>query len=74
MDAQLCEKKTISEYYESHSLPRKCQSTVCGFSSPEPKGELIVYQSLRRPSVRQHFQTSSPTTGPIELKFHMETP
>ena len=22
--------------------------------------ELIVYQSLRRPSVRQHFQTSSP--------------
>ena len=23
-------------------------------------GELIVYQSLRRPSVRQHFQTSSP--------------
>ena len=45
-------------------------------------GELIVYQSLRRLSVRrplfvrQHFQTSSPheTTGPIKLKFHMETP
>ena len=30
--------------------------------SPEPKahGELIVYQSLPRPSVCQHFQTSSP--------------
>ena len=29
------------------------------FSSPEPKahGELIVYRSIRRPSVRKHFQT-----------------
>ena len=37
-------------------------------------GELIVYQSLRRPSVRQHFQIfPSETTGPIKLKFHMET-
>ena len=38
-------------------------------SSPEPKahGELIVYRSIRRPSVRKHFQTSiSPqTSGPI---------
>ena len=44
-------------------------------------GELIVYQSLRRPSVRppsvrQHFQTSSPLKPLDQLnsKFHMETP
>ena len=45
-------------------------------------GELIVYQSLRRPYVRPSsvrlptFSNifSSETTGPIELKFHMETP
>ena len=48
------------------------------------KGELIVYQSLRRPSVRRPSSVvrpstfsnifSSETTGPIKLKFHMETP
>ena len=45
-------------------------------------GELIVYQSLRRPSVRRPsvrpstFSNifSSETAGPIKLKFHMETP
>ena len=45
-------------------------------------GELLVYQSLRRPfgvrlSVRPSTFSnifSSETTGPIELKFHMETP
>ena len=45
-------------------------------------GELIVYQSLRRPSVRpsvvrpSSFSNifSSEPTGPIKLKFHMETP
>ena len=49
-------------------------------------GELIVYQSLRRPSVRPSVVRpsvrlstfsnifSSETTGPIKLKFHMETP
>ena len=41
-------------------------------------GELIVYQSLRCPSVvrRSTFSNifSSETTGPIKLKFHMETP
>ena len=44
-------------------------------------GELIVYQSLWRPSVH-NFKVSkgaknifsSETTGPIKLKFHMETP
>ena len=32
------------------------------FSSPESRliGELIVYKGIRRPSVRQHFQTTSP--------------
>ena len=43
-------------------------------------GELLVYQWLRRPSsvVRRPSTFSnifsSETTGPIELKFHMETP
>ena len=41
-------------------------------------GELIVYQSLRCPSVncQSTFSNifSSETTGPIKLKFHMETP
>ena len=42
-------------------------------------GELIVYQSLRRPSVVRSLSTFSnifsfETTGPIQLKFHMETP
>ena len=50
-------------------------------------GELIVYQSLRRPSVVRPSSVrlsvrlstfsnifSSETTGPIKLKFHMETP
>ena len=47
-------------------------------------GELIVYQSLRRPSLRRPSSVvrpstfsnifSSETTGPIKLKFHMKTP
>ena len=48
------------------------------FSSPELMGELIVYQSLRRPYVVRPTTFSnifsSETTGPINLKFHMETP
>ena len=56
------------------------------FSSPEPKahGELIVYQSPERPSVRGLSSVirpstisnifSSETTGPIRLKLHKETP
>ena len=39
-------------------------------------GELIVYQSLRRLSVRPSAFSnifSSETIGPIKLKFHMET-
>ena len=44
-------------------------------SSPEPKaqGELIVWDSSRRPSVRPHFQTYiSETSWPIIIKFHQE--
>ena len=49
-------------------------------------GELIVYQSLRCPSSVHRLSSvvcrpstfsnifSSESTGPIELKFHMETP
>ena len=39
-------------------------------------GELIVYQSLWRPSVRpsKFSNIFSETNGPIILKFHMETP
>ena len=37
--------------------------------------ELKVYRSLRRPSVHQHFQTSTPlkSLGQLSSKFHMET-
>ena len=31
MDAQLCEKKTISQFNGTRILPGKCQSTVRGF-------------------------------------------
>ena len=50
------------------------------FSSPEPKahGELIVYQSSRRPSVRLCVRAStllniniSETSGPIATKFYL---
>ena len=52
------------------------------FSSPEPKahGELIVYQSSRRPSVRPSVRAStlsniniSETSGPITTKFYLKT-
>ena len=47
------------------------------FSSPEPKahGELIVYQSSRRPSVRAFTLLNiniSKTSGPIATKFYPE--
>ena len=50
------------------------------FSSPEPKahGELIVYQSSRRPSVRPsvraciHTFNISETSGPIATKFYLK--
>ena len=51
------------------------------FSSPEPKahGELIVYQSSRRPSVRPSVRAFtllniniSETSGPIATKFYLK--
>ena len=51
------------------------------FSSPEPKahGELIVYQSSRRPSVRACVRPStllniniSENSGPIATKFYLK--
>ena len=47
------------------------------FSSPEPKahGELIVYQSSRRPSVRASTLSNiniSETSGPITTKFYLK--
>ena len=54
---------------------------ICIFSSPEPKaqGELIVWDSSRRPSVRASVRVStlsnmniSETSGPILIKFHLE--
>ena len=47
------------------------------FSSPEPKahGELIVYQSSRRPSVRASTLLNiniSETSGPIATKFYLK--
>ena len=50
-------------------------------SSPEPlgsQGELIVYPSSRRPSVRRHPPFSknflSGTAWPIKVKFYVEPP
>ena len=70
-----------------HSLLLKVKIKLCFLAHLKPKamGELIVYQSLWRPSVVRHLSSvvrpstisnifSSETTGPIELKFHMETP
>ena len=54
---------------------------VCIFSSPEPKaqGELIVWDSSGRPSVRASVRAStlsnmniSETSWPILIKFHLE--
>ena len=51
------------------------------FSSPEPKaqGELIVWDSSRRPTVRASVRVSTPsnmniseTSWPIIIKFHLE--
>ena len=62
---------------------------LCIFSSPEPKAprwaisipvtpaSVVRRPSVVRPSVRPSTFSnifSSETTGPIELKFHMETP
>ena len=45
---------------------------LLAYLSRRLKGELIVYQSVRRLSTFSNI--SSETTGPIKHKFHMETP
>ena len=58
-------------------------NSLCLFSSPEPKAPggansiPVTRASVRRPSVRPSTISnifSSETTGPIKLKFRMETP
>ena len=61
------------------SLPSKCLlGLFLAHLSRRLMGELIVYQSLWRPSsVRPSTISnifSSETTGPINFKLHMETP
>ena len=46
---------------------------LLAYLSQRLKGELIVYQSVRRPSTFSNI-FSSETTEPIKHKFHMETP
>ena len=58
----------------SHCILSTC---ICIFSSPEPKahGELIVYQSSGRPSVRASTLSNiniSETSGPITTKFYLK--
>ena len=53
-------------------LSRRLMGELMLISSHEPfMGKLIVYQSLRRPGVRQHFQKSSPLKplGQLDLNF-----
>ena len=70
-------KGTLAEQ-ELHQLWECYRSArVFGVFLAHLMGELIVYQSLRRPSVRPSTFSnifSSETIGPIKLKFHMETP
>ena len=84
-------KKVISFF--SNNLPLQIWSLKCSlnsltlqfFSSPKPKahGELIVYQSSRRPSVRPSVCASvcvstlsniniSATSKPIATKFYLK--
>ena len=90
VSAQKCFKYQIS-CAGPYILVEKLDKNMSGFLahlSRRLMGELIVYQSLRCPSVRPSVRRpssvvrpstfsnifSSETTGPIELKFHMETP
>ena len=59
------------------NAPGICFEPTTIFSSPEPKaqGELIVWDSSRRPSVRASTLSNmniSETSWPIVIKFHLE--
>ena len=68
----------MSQKMASNAENCSFQGTFLAHLSRRLMAELIVYQSLRRPSVVRPSTFSnifSPeTTGPIKLKFHMETP
>ena len=52
-------KYNVNECLTSHVLESE-MAFLLAHLSRRLMGELIVYQSLRRPSVRQYFHTSSP--------------
>ena len=69
-------RETIESFLRCHCSPH-IMAIFLAHLSQRLMGELVVYQSLRSPSVvrrpssvRPQFQTSSLN----ELKFHMETP
>ena len=66
----------VRRYHTTYSSGTR--SLFLAHLSQRLMGELIVYQSLRRPSVVRQSTISnifsSETTEPIKLKFHMETP
>ena len=70
--------------WTGHWYTLTCAPQLLAHLSRRLMGELLVYQSLRRPSVVCRPSSvrpstisnifSSETTGPIKFKFHMETP
>ena len=60
-----------------NSFYTKCIDVIFDSIGPSIILRSIVYQSLQSPSVVRLLtfsNISSKTTGPIKLKFHMETP
>ena len=49
MDAQLCEKKNVSQCNGTRILPGKCQSTVRGFLTVHINNHDITTCILRKP-------------------------
>ena len=75
--------KTLLHTSKSNDISGSMSLAFLLFSSPEPKAPRwaisipVTPASVVRPSVRPSTFSnifSSETTGPIELKFHMETP
>ena len=71
-----CDSSALFVFNGSEMMHKNCM--FLAHLSRRLMGELIVYQSRRRPSVVSPSTISnifsSQTTGPIELKFHMKTP
>ena len=70
--------KVADKYHYNPTIFVQSNCLFLAHLSRRLMGELIVYQSLRRPSgvCQSTFSNifSSETTGQIKLKFHMETP